>query len=130
MAVDTLPSQSVISMEANADLTASQYRFVRWVPGEDGISRCGAGLKADGVLQNAPANGGVGAVAVGSCKSKVVAGAAITIGTLVASDAQGRAVPNTVYAGEVILGRALEASGAAGEIITIEYFGSGGAGTD
>ena len=128
MARQTNPQ--TVSLVASFDFSAlTRGRFVEFLTAA-GLTRCRARQRADGVLVNYPAGGQPGEVIVGAGKARIEAGAAIVVGDLLASDAQGRAVPSTVYAGEVILGRALEAAGAAGEEITMLYFGNGGAGTD
>lgn len=54
------------------------------------------------------------------CKVEITAGAAVSAGALVTSDATGRAV--TATSTDKIHGQALTAAGAAGEVITILFF--------
>lgn len=106
------------SYEAGGDLSGNQFYFV--TQAADGqVDTTGAGLQATGVLQddNGDAAGKVVAVAVGG-RSKVSAGAAISVGDNVASDGNGQAV--TATTGDVILGVARSAAGAAGEIVSVE----------
>lgn len=105
------------TQNAAADLSANQYRFVRR-NGSGLIALIGtAGQQADGVLQNKP-KAARNCTVMETGISKVVAGAAVPIDSLVMSDVQGRAVVATT--GLQILGRALIAAGAAGEIISVD----------
>jgi len=101
---------------AAADLSASQYLFVKMGTNADEVILCGDGEDAVGVLCE-PANDTEAAcVAVGG-QSKVVAGAAVTVGAKLACDAAGKAVVATT--GDVVMGTAL-AAGALDEVITIQ----------
>ena len=105
------------TFEAGQDLSSKQFYFVTMA--SDGqVDPTGDGAQATGVLQNKPdAAGKAATVAVGG-RSKVSAGAAVSVGANVASDANGQAV--TATTGEVILGIARSASSAADEIISVE----------
>ena len=108
---------STRSYEAGADLSGNQFYFV--LQAADGqVDVAGADAQATGVLQddNGDAAGKVVAVAVGG-RSKVAAGAAVSVGDSISSDSTGRAV--TAGAGPV-LGVARSAAAAAGEIISVE----------
>lgn len=119
-----------ISGVAAADLSALQYRFVKG--SKAAIAICdAAGENALGVLQNAPVSGEAARVAYGGAV-KVEAGAAISAGALVATDANGKAktaVANTVDTtgsnatedldGSFVMGQALEAAAADGDIISV-----------
>jgi hypothetical protein len=75
-----------------------------------------------GILQNTPASGqaaDVGLLGV----SKAVAGAAISAGALLQSDANGRVITQT--GSGAVVGRAIEAATAANQVITIELLPSG-----
>lgn len=106
--------QSLGTEVAAADLSAKQYYAV--VFGASGVALAGDGLAVDGILQNTPASGEVCEVTFGGV-SKAVAGAAITKGAAVASDANGKLI--TAVSGDYIVGRALRAAGAANEIIPV-----------
>ncbi|NPV72075.1 MAG: DUF2190 family protein [Firmicutes bacterium] len=115
------------TLEAAADLSASQYRFVR-VDANGRAALCGAGQPAVGVLQNKPSAAGQAAQVRALGITKVVAGAAIAKGALVASDASGQAVAATVttantttgaLTGSHVAGIALEAAAAAGGVISV-----------
>jgi hypothetical protein len=100
---------------AGEDLTDSQYRFMAVDANGQAVVATAAAFGA-GVLQNNPGLGeAAGIMAVGI--SKVEAGAAITAGSEVTSDAQGRAV--TAAVGEHIHGIALIEAGGVGEIIPV-----------
>lgn len=105
------------SREASGDLSAGQHHFVEIDGNGQIVLISGSGDPAIGVLQNKPvAQGNEGAI-MGTGISKVVAGAAVTVGALVMSNAAGRAI--TATSGEVVLGRALEAAGGDGEVIPV-----------
>lgn len=107
-----------ISLEAGQDLSANQYYFVS-VAADGQVDPTGAGLHADGVLQNDPAAAGRAASVCIGGRTKVEAGGTVTVGGPVAADASGKAVDATT--GDVILGTALEAADADGDIISIIF---------
>lgn len=112
-----------ITLEAGSDLSASQFHFVS-VAADGQVDLTGAGAYAEGVLQDKPNAAGVAArVAIGGVV-KVEAGASVTRGAEVASNAAGECVDATT--GNIILGTALEA-GADGEIIEILFHPRGAA---
>ncbi len=119
-----------ISLPAGADLSGSQY-FIVAVNANGEAVLAGAGAIAIGVLQNKPGLGQSAQVRVLG-ETKMVAGAAINRGQLIAADAAGKAkvaVPastNTSDAGvaqdpligSYVLGVALTPAAAANEVIT------------
>jgi hypothetical protein len=109
-----------ITVAANADLSAAQYRFVKLVnsSGEARAARADLNSRVIGVLQNDPAVAGYAAtVAIGGI-SKVVAGDAITAGVAVTTDSAGRAVP-VASADAFEVGIAMVTAAAAGDIIPV-----------
>ena len=112
-----------ITREAAADLSAKQYFFMS-IDSNGRINSTGAGLQADGVLQNDPAALGRAGTLGFDGVSKVVAAAAIAKGALVASDASGKAV--TAATGNRVLGIALEAATANNDIIAVNLRLQGG----
>ena len=113
---------SEITLTAGADLSASQYLFVEVSAADTVTVADTAGEAVVGVLTNAPASGETASVALsGVCK--LTAGAAVSAGAKVATDADGKAVAAT--AGAVIHGIALEAAGADGDIIAVALFPNG-----
>lgn len=103
--------------ESDADLSSSQFRFVK-LTATGTVEACSvAGEQAVGVLQNDPEANRAANVAVGG-RSKVEAGAAVSIDDDVATDASGKAV--TATTSDVILGKARSAAGADGEIVSVE----------
>lgn len=104
---------------ASADLSAKQYRFVK-ISGDARCTVCAAITdKPIGILQDNPVAEG-SALVMQSGISKVVAGAELTAGALVGTDANGAAVPivagtdTTAYiVGHVKIGAA---SGAIAEV--------------
>lgn len=107
-----------ISMPASGDLSSSQYCF-GVVDSSGQVAVAGDGAKANGVIYNDPAAAGREVALAISGRVKVRAGAAITIGDDVGSDASGRAVPEV--SGDYSLGTALESASAAGDIISIIF---------
>ncbi len=119
-----------ISLPAGADLSGNQY-YIVGINASGQAVLAGAGAMAVGVVQNKPKLGESAQVRILG-ESKVVAGAAITRGQLVAADAAGKAKvavtasTNTADAGvaqdpligSYVLGVALTPAAAANEIIT------------
>jgi len=103
------------SLIASADLSTHQYKFVD-VNASGQAALAGAGTRCCGVLQNKPTSGNVAEINHDGI-SKVVAGAAVTAGNEVMSDASGRAV--TATATNQGLGIALQSAGAAGVLIPV-----------
>tara|TARA_R110000822_G_scaffold283194_1_gene404729 strand:+ start:2008 stop:2400 length:393 start_codon:yes stop_codon:yes gene_type:complete len=107
-----------ISLEAGADLSAAQYKFVKISSGKAIL--CAAATDAPiGVLQNSPTSGQEASITVAG-GTKLVAGAAIAAGVVIGTSSTGKAdakvagTDTTEYAvGTVILG-----SGADAEILT------------
>jgi hypothetical protein len=107
---------SSISLPAAADLSSSQFRIVT-VDSNGRAALSNATALSFGVLQNKPGSLQAATVAFEGV-TKVVAGAAITAGARVRSDANAAAVPAAV-AGNAVIGIALESAGAAGDIIKV-----------
>jgi hypothetical protein len=121
MAFETTNGQ--ISIEASADLSANQHRFVD-LDGSGEAAVAGAGALALGVQQNKPAAQGRATTVWGSGRvSKVRAEGALAVNVRVAAAASGRAT--TATSGNAILGRTLEASTAAGDLIAVYLFNGG-----
>jgi len=109
---ETLPG-----IAAGADLSSTgQHRFVD-LDGSGEAVLAGAGAAVAGVLENAPAQGEAAAIMGPGSVSKVEAGAAVSAGADVTSDASGRAV--TSASGNYIAGKAINAAGGAGELISV-----------
>jgi hypothetical protein len=105
---------SLISLEANGDQSANQYKFM--LLGATGIAlNTVAGGPCVGVLQDKPTAGKIGAVAVGGV-AKVLAGGVITRGDNVQSSATGLA--ETAASADYSQGIALETA-ASGDVIPI-----------
>ena len=105
----------IITLEASADLSSLQYRFVVISSGKAAAG--GANMQPIGVLQNAPTAGQAASIMV-SGVSKVKANAAIASGAAIgAVDSDGRA-SSTIASSEFICGQAIEAAGAQNEIVS------------
>ena len=105
-----------ITIEAGADLSAGQYKFVTLASDGQVDLTASAGGPAIGVLQNAPNAAGVAATVAISGRVKVTAGGTIAAGAKVQSDASGDAL--TAASGDHVLGIALE-SAVDGDIFAI-----------
>jgi Uncharacterized conserved protein (DUF2190) len=117
----TVDNIQTISAVAGANLSGSQYLFVKQhsVAGE--VVVAGNGENALGVLVNDPVAGQAATVAIAG-KMKVIAGGTVAIGALVSADAAGKAVvPAT---GEYALGFAVTA-GVANQVMEILLINSG-----
>lgn len=105
---------------ANADLRTSQFLCVKMVnasgKAEVALSSTSGG-KITGILQNKPNTGEPADVQVVGV-SKAVAGAAITAGVNVMSDAAGKVIL-AATAGSTMVGIALSSAGALNEIIDV-----------
>jgi 6,7-dimethyl-8-ribityllumazine synthase len=101
---------------ANADLRTHQFKFVKPVASDkiDLVTTLG-GLSI-GVLQNKPNTGEVADVMVQGV-SKVIAGAAIASGQLIASTAAGLA--KVASAGEIVVGQSVSTTAGANEILEV-----------
>ena len=111
------PVSTFPGLEAAADLSTHQFKFVK-VTANRRVNITGAGEQAIGVLQDDPDAAGKSAAVWGpGSTSKVVAGAAVTAGDKVMSDATGRAI--TATSTNFINGVAIEAAAGAGAVITV-----------
>ena len=115
-------SQSIKDFErsgiAGEALTAAKYHIVQLdASGNIEIGEGATDLLV-GVLQNKPASGGAALYRFAGT-TKVIASAAIAIGALVTSAADGEAVTTTTDK-DVVVGRALEAAAAQGDLIEIQ----------
>ena len=108
-----------ITLVAGADLSAKQYTFVKLNSSGQAIAVAAATDRPIGVLQNAPTSGQEAEVLVVG-GTKIVAGAAVTEGAVVGTDANGKGVPLTVGTDttKYILGTSLLEVAADGEVTT------------
>ena len=111
MATTQLEAYNTISVLAGADLTASQFRFVKLSSGA--VVRCGTGEAAIGVLLNAPASGAIASVQIGGV-AKVSADAAVSVDDRIMSSSDGQGATRTGV--NNALGVAMTAAAAAGEL--------------
>jgi len=112
-----------ISLVAAADLSANQFRFVNVDANGQTIAITGIGERMVGLQEDKPgeataAAGEVSEVSI-SGVVKVIAGATVTAGQEVKSDASGRAIDATArVATHFVAGTALT-GGAVGELISV-----------
>lgn len=106
-----------ITIPANADLSASQFRIAAVNTSDKAIIAAGNTAKIIGVLMNKPtALGDAAQIAIGGV-ARVTAGATIEAGDLLTSDGDGKAIDTTTTA-DVLIGRALT-GGADGQLIEV-----------
>ena len=117
MAFENVSGGGLPGLSASGDLTGSQFLFVI-IDGEKTAGLAGAGESADGVLQNKPDSGQAVAAAISGDTSKVVAGAAVAAGALVASNGSGQGI--TATTGDYILGKCVTAVANSGELMTVQ----------
>jgi hypothetical protein len=109
--IETLP--------VTAGAVVRLYRFIA-LQADGKYDEAGAQGRADGVSAGAAAaDGDLIAMALMRGRMKLEAGAAVSVGDLVASDAQGRAITKVATAGNFLLGVAEQAASAAGEVIEV-----------
>lgn len=110
--------ENIYSFEANGDLSADQFLFFK-IDSNGQLDRCDTqGEQAFGVLQDAPAAAGRAGALATSGIVKVVANAALAIGTNVTPATTGKAeaaLTGDYIAGEVVA----NASAADGDVISV-----------
>lgn len=100
---------------ASSDFSSSQYcAAVLDATGQWALA--GAGVNADGIMQDAPVIGRVGGVAVYGV-SKAVAGAAVAAGAEVMANASGQLIAAT--AGNFGIGKAVTAASGVGILFSV-----------
>lgn len=110
-----------ITLEASADLSADQFKLIQ-TDSSGQAALTGAGGVVTGILQDEPDAAGQGAAVRVYGVTKVKAGAAISVGDQIESDASGLAITTTTG---YIIGIALEAASASGDIIPMLITHSG-----
>ena len=104
---------------AGADLSSSQYYYVK-LSTTDTVIACAAATDVPiGILQNAPTSGQEATIMVTGI-SKVSSNAALSIGNLIGTSGDGQADAKTAGTDttEYVVGVVLEASGGADELAT------------
>lgn len=117
-----MQSRDTRTFIAGEDLSAAQFKFVT-LEADGQVDIAGDGVRAIGVCLNQPTAGKAATVAM-TGKVLVEAGAAVTAGDEIASDAAGNAV--TAASTDIIMGYALE-DGVDGQIVAIELIQGGNA---
>lgn len=114
-------AENLKSLSGTAGAVVRIYRFVQ-LQADGKFDECGtADDRADGLaVEAAAADGDTFAFAELSGIGLVEAGAAVSVGDLVATDTQGRAITaSAAGSGQYSLGVALSAAAAAGEVIEV-----------
>ena len=117
-----MQSRDTRTFEAGEDLSSAQFHFVTLEADGQVDLADSAGENAIGVLLNAPAVAGRAATVCVSGKVMVEAGAAVTAGDALQTNAAGEAI--TAASGDYILGYALE-DGVDGQVIAMELIQGG-----
>lgn len=110
-------SLTTITLPASGDLSSSQNLFVDVNTSGQAAVVASAGAKGVGVLENDPAAAGRDAAVAIAGKAKVVCGAAVTAGSKVQSDANGKAI--TAASGDHVFGVAVSTTTAAGQYVEV-----------
>lgn len=100
---------------ASSDFSSSQY-CAAIVDANGQAALAGAGVNADGIMQDKPVIGRSGGVAVLGI-SKAIAGAAVPAGALVMSNASGQLIPAT--ATNFAIGKAITAASGVGVVFSV-----------
>jgi len=116
MAYDITGGSISITLEAAADLSSSQYRFVT-LDANGKAAVCGTNSKPIGVLQNKPTSGEAATVMVAGITKLEVSEAVDEGDILGATDTTGKGNGEPA-ADEYVAGQAITAGGGDGEIIT------------
>lgn len=118
MAFEIQPYAVKITAVAGADLSAAQYKFVKWSSGQVVVCAAATDIPC-GVLQNSPTSGQEAEVTVVG-GTKIVGSASISVGSLVGTSSAGKAA--ALVAGtdttKYVAGTIISAPGADGEIGT------------
>ena len=115
----TRQALTAISRRSETDNTASQYHICEQGATAGEVDICnGAGDVPTGVFQNAPDTDQAARVATAGV-TQVIAGAAVSVGNLVGTNASGRAILKSSD-GDWIIGQALTAASANGEEISVQ----------
>jgi len=109
-----------ITLEAGADLSSSQYNFVKLNSSGKAVECAAVTDKPVGVLQNNPTSGQAAEIVVVGL-TKVSTNAALAIGDLIgtSSDGQAAAYVAGTDTTKYVVGQAMVTSGGADEITTI-----------
>lgn len=112
-----------ITLEAGADLSTQQYRFVKLDGNGRVIAIAAATDKPIGILQDKPAALGRAAEVMTMGVSKLSMDAAVALPAAIgpSADGQGAAKVAGTDITHYIVGQLLKASGAAGEISTVAF---------
>lgn len=114
----TSQNNTTLSLEAGADLSAAQFLLVKAHTTANQVVLCGDGQDAIGVLIEPAAAAGRAVTVANGGVVRAYAGASVSVGARVASDASGKIV--TAASGDYVLGVALTA-GAANAMIEVAW---------
>jgi hypothetical protein len=90
MATSSQPK--ILAFNAGEDLSAHQYKHVKFGADEKTVVLCGLGERAVGILQNAPKSGEVAEVAIYGGGAKVKCVGVLAKGASISSDVNGFAI--------------------------------------
>jgi autotransporter translocation and assembly factor TamB len=117
-----MQSRDTRTFEAGEDLSSHQFKFVTLESDGQVDAADAAGERALGVLLNKPDAAGKAATVAMTGKVMVEAGAAVTAGAQLQTNAAGEAI--TAAAGDVVMGYALE-DAVDGQIFAMELIQGG-----
>jgi hypothetical protein len=117
-----MQSRDTRTFEAGEDLSSHQFKFVTLESDGQVDAADAAGERALGVLLNKPDSAGKAATVAMTGKVMVEAGAAVTAGAQLQTNAAGEAI--TAAAGDVVMGYALE-DAVDGQIFAMELIQGG-----
>lgn len=120
MAYEIASTAVRITLPAGADLSTSQYLFVKINSSGNAVLCSAATDKPIGVLQNSPVSGGEASITVVG-GTKLVTNAACDEGTVVGTASSGKGAPYVAGTDttKFIVGSVILASGADGELATV-----------
>ena len=120
MAYEIASSAVRITLPAGADLSSSQYLFVKINSSGQAVLCSAVTDKPIGVLQNSPASGAEASITVVG-GTKLVTNAACDEGTVVGTASSGKGAPYVAGTDttKFIVGSVILASGADGELATV-----------
>jgi len=112
-------NHTALTFEAGSALSGGQYKCVAIsASGSVNLVAASGGLQVDGVLYNKPGSGEAATVVVAGV-AKVIAGAAITAGAMVASDSGGLAITAISGALQRAFGTCLVSCTAANAVVPV-----------
>lgn len=105
------------TFKTTGDFSSKQYCFAK-LSADDSVVAAGAGESTDGIMQDAPASGEFGSVALQGGGAKLKIAGTVTRGQYLKSDANGAGLAAT--ADKDVYGAKAAVSGVSGDVIAVE----------